>query len=215
MGAESAPPHSRLCLNALAPHTLDVMRELETTTSEDIANMIIDKLTRTTPSRSSQKTIRHRIYDVINVLSAAGVVDKVGKQIVWHGGRQAPNARPNAAPRATGDDDARIAAKERMLRDKVSLLTLYKALIKRNFAHEPTADVLGLPVILLGIKDAAQITFTQSLNRCELEVRSTGGLVFMAPSEILQKINLERKTVKGILDLSPELARYGTQLLQD
>jgi hypothetical protein len=215
MAAESAPSQSRLCLKALAPHTLDVMRELGTTTSEDIANVIIDKLTRTTPNLSGQETIRRRIYDVINVLSAAGVVDKVGKQIVWHGGRRAPNARPNAAPRATGDDDARIAAKERMLRDKVSLLTLYKALIKRNFAHEPAADVLGLPVILLGIKDADKTTFTQSLNRCELEVRSTGGLVFMAPSEILQKINLERKTVKGILDLSPELARYGTQLLQD
>jgi hypothetical protein len=189
------------------------MRDLGTTTSEDIANVIIERLTRAMPRLSGQETIRRRIYDVINVLSAAGIVDKVGKQIVWHG--RPPPTRADSAPTADVNDDARVAAKERVLRDKVALLTLYKALIKRNFAQEPAAGALALPAVLIGIRDADKTTFTQSLNRCELEVRSTGGLVFLAPSEILQRIRLERTAVKGILDLSPELARFGSQLLQE
>jgi hypothetical protein len=211
MAAEPIPSSARLCLKDLAPHTLEVMRELESTTSEDIATLTIDKLLRSNPNLTSQDTIRRRIYDVINVLSAAGVIDKVGKQIIWHGGR-----RPvlhSAAPKAA--DESGIAVKEKALRDKVSLLTLYKALIKRNFSREPGPDALPLPVILIGIRDKTQATFTQALNRCDLEIRSHKDLIFMAPSDILRNIRIPPQSIRGILTLSPDFARYGTHLLDE
>jgi hypothetical protein len=210
MAAEPVPS-ARLCLKDLAPHTLEVMRELESTTSEDIATLTIDKLLRSNPNLTGQDTIRRRIYDVINVLSAAGVIDKVGKQIIWHGGRQ-PVVTP-AAPKVA--DESGIAAKEQVLRDKVSLLTLYKALIKRNFTREPGPDALPLPVILIGIRDKNQATFTQAINRCDLEIRSKKDLLFMAPSDILRNIRIPAQSIRGILALCPDFARYGLHLLEE
>jgi hypothetical protein len=205
--AEAPPGHSRLCLKAIAPTTLDVMLELGTTTSEDIATMIINSYMRANPNLSGQETIHRRVYDVINVLSAAGVIDKVGKQVVWRGGRP-------AAP-GSGACEERIRTKEQMLSDKVKLLTLYKVLIKRNFVRDPAPDTMTLPVILIGIRNPGRTTFTQSLNRCELEIKSDRTMLFLAPSDILRKIALPKQSIEGILTLSPDLLRYGAQLLQD
>jgi hypothetical protein len=74
--------HTRLCLKMLTPRISEVMRDLVTTTSEDIASTIITKYFRLNPNVTGQDPICRRIYDVINVLSAAGVIDKVGKQVV-------------------------------------------------------------------------------------------------------------------------------------
>jgi hypothetical protein len=214
MAAGPGSSQSRLCLKALAPHTVEVMRELGTTTSEDIATMIITKLLRTNPNLSGQETIRRRIYDVINVLSAACVIDKVGKQIIWRGGRRS-SAPSTAATTTAEEDESRILSKEKVLRDKVTLLTRYKALIRRNFVRTPSSDAVRLPVILIGIRDTNRTTFTQSLNRCELEIRSSADLSFLEPSDILAKIGLPRDSMRSILELSLDIARFGSQLFLD
>jgi hypothetical protein len=210
MAATTAASASRLCLKALAPHTFEVMRELGTGTSEDIATLILNRLMGTNPALSGQETVRRRIYDVINVLSAAGVIDKVGKQIIWRGSQ-----RP-FIPLPTGSiADVRISSKEALLRDKVALLALHKALLKRNFVRQPGPDAVSLPVILIGIKDPSKTTFTQSLNRTDLEIKSTRDLVFLSPSDILFRAAVSRESARSILALSPELARYGQRLLDE
>jgi hypothetical protein len=211
---DPASEHGRLCLKTIAPHTLEVMRDLGTSTSEDIATIMINNYKRTNPNLSGQDTIRRRIYDVINVLSASGIIDKVGKQIVWRGGRRTVVAPPRAA---LGSDacEERVRMKEQMLSDKVKLLTLYKVLIKRNFVRERPSDAMILPVILLGIKDPGKATFTQSVNPCELEIKSGQGMHFFAPGDILRKISLSKQSIERILALSPELLRYGISLLRE
>jgi hypothetical protein len=204
----------KLCLKTIAPHTLEVMRDLGTSTSEDIATMIINTLMRNNPNLSGQETIRRRIYDVINVLSAAGVIDKVGKQVVWRGTRRSIPAavRPAAPADSIGE---RVRMKEQLLCDKVRLLTLYKVLIQRNFPRDPSPNPLALPLILIGVRDRSRTTFTQSLNRCELEIKSHQSLLFLAPSEILSKISLSKRNVQAILMMSPELLRYASELLKE
>jgi hypothetical protein len=211
MAGEPKNPHDRLCLKAMAPLTLDVMREFGTSTSEDIATIIINKLLRTNPNLTCQETIRRRIYDIINVLSAAGLVDKVGKQVVWHPARR-PIAPPAADAPSEASQDA-LRAKERLLCDKIRMLTLYKVLIKRNFVREPAPTAFPLPVIFLGVRDAGRTTFTQSLNRCELEIKCQRDALFLAPCDILQKVGLPRESVEGILALSPDLVRFASLVL--
>jgi hypothetical protein len=189
------------------------MRDLGTTTSEDIANIIIEKTMRSDPNIRIQDTIRRRIYDVINVLSAAGVIDKVGKQLVWQGRHQ-----PQRSGVFTGDmvnnDETRIGGKEKLLREKIGLLTRYKALLRRNFSRPPKADAISLPVILIGITEPTQASLTQPLDRCELDIRSKNPLSFLSPAEILQRIDLPKDSIREILSASPDYMRYGSHLLQ-
>jgi hypothetical protein len=80
----------------------------------------------------------------------------------------------------------------------------------RNFLRP-----LALPVILVGIRNADRTNFTQSLNRCEPKIRSRGEITFLGMSDIMVRINISKKSVKSILELSPDKFRYGTQLLYD
>ena len=124
---------NKICLKALAPHTMELIRDLKSTTSEDIATCIIEKLTFQHPGLKGQDTIKRRIYDVINVLSAAGVIDKVGKQIIYQGTSPFFKSIPVNSSVLSENDINRIKNKEKLLESKIALLTLFKALIQRNF----------------------------------------------------------------------------------
>ena len=212
MSSADSQGQNRLCLKSLAPRTLEVMRELGSTTSEDLATVIIQRLMRTQPNLTGQETIRRRIYDVINVLSAARVIDKVGKRLMWHG---CPAPSAPAANYGTPEDDSRVLAKEKMLRDKVTLLTLYKALLNRNFMRGAAPpDAVSLPAIIVGIREPEKAAVTQPMDGCELEIRADNrNLSFLAPSDILQRLKFSQEFIRNILACSPELARFGTQLL--
>lgn len=203
---------NRLCLKSLAPRTLEVMRELGSTTSEDLATVIINQLMRTQPNLTGQETVRRRIYDVINVLSAARVIDKVGKRLMWHG---YPTPTPAPVSYGTPEDDSRVRAKEDLLRDKVTVLTLYKALLNRNFKRGVTPPgAISLPAIIIGIKEPDKAAVTQPMDGYELEIRANNrNLTFLAPSHILQRLNLPHDFIRNLLVCSPELARFGTQML--
>jgi hypothetical protein len=213
MFEELKPSQDRLCLKMIAPLTLDVTRDLGTTTCEDIATMIINKFMQTNPRLTGQETIRRRVYDAINVLSAAGVIQKSGKQVSSLPTRvplRAPPSEPTSHIR-----DERVRAKEQLLCDKVRLLILYKVLITRNFVRDPSPNPIPMPVILLGIGNPGHASFTQSLNRRELEIRSSRNMTFMAPSDIMQRIGLSRETIERFLALSPDFTRFGHLLLRD
>ena len=90
----------KICLKAIAPRLMDLMREIGTATSESLATMLINKIVYENPNLNAQDTIKRRIYDVINVLSAAGIIEKVGKKITWRGikGYGSLFAQPSAVP---------------------------------------------------------------------------------------------------------------------
>jgi hypothetical protein len=190
------------------------MRDLGSATSEDIATIVINRLMASNPTLSGHDTIRRRIYDVINVLSAAGLIDKVGKQIVWRGSRQTILAAARPQP-ALGDAKSRASGKEMLLQNKVALLTLYKTLLKRNFERDPPPDAIALPVIFIAVKDHTKTTFKQSLTRGDLEIRSTRNLKFMAPGEVMMRLALSKATARTILEMSPELVPYGQLLFPE
>jgi hypothetical protein len=86
--------------------------------------------------------------------------------------------------------------------------------MKRNFVRDPPADIIGLPAIMIGIKDTERTTFTQSLNHCELHIRSSKSLQFWGPHDILKKVNLSQ-CVRDILLRSGDLSRYGQEMLEE
>ena len=75
----------KVCLKAIAPRLMEIMREMGTTNSENLAAILINKLVIENQNANSQDTVKRRIYDVINVLTAAGIIEKVGKKLTWRG----------------------------------------------------------------------------------------------------------------------------------
>ena len=203
---------NKICLKALAPHTMELIRDLKSTTSEDIATCIIEKLTFQHPGLKD--TIKRRIYDVINVLSAAGVIDKVGKQIIYQGTSPFFKSIPVNSSVLSENDINRIKNKEKLLESKIALLTLFKALIQRNFKIPEPENRIKLPAILVGVKEPSSTILKHPLVRTEVEFTSKEPMVFLAPSDVLMKINLPKESIKAFLDASPDYARYAQSLLQ-
>lgn len=216
---------SKITLKELSPRTFEIIRELKKSTSEDIATILINRFMGNDPKLKGQETIRRRIYDVINVLSAAKLIDKVGKQIIWNGNypymvniRQSQNNSNNMLEREVQDqtnDENKIKMKEKTLSEKIRLLTYYKILIKRNFHKTPSPNAIFLPAIIIGVKDSNQTELKQPFNHSELEIRSKMPLIFLSPSDILQRIQFTQTEIMSFLKLSPELYHYGAKLLVD
>jgi hypothetical protein len=213
MAADNSAAQGRLCLKSLARQTLDVMRELGTATSDDLATVTVRRLKLSGGGSSGDETIRRRIYDVINVLSAAGVIDKVGKQLVWHGSR--PTLPPlTREGLGVSPSDSRILSKERDLREKMTLLVLYKALVQRNFLRHAVPDgAIYLPAMIIAIKGSGKDLLTQFSNQLELEIKSSPKITFFSPKDILPKIGLPLDSIKQLLALAPKcLSQYAGHL---
>lgn len=205
---------NKICLKALAPHVMELIRDLKSTTSEDIATCIIEKLTIQNPGLKGQDTIKRRIYDVINVLSAAGIIDKVGKQIIYQGTSPFFKTIPANSSVLSESDIQRIKAKEKLLQSKIALFTLFKVLIQRNFNVPEPENRIKLPAILVGVKEPSSTILKHPLVRTEVEFTSKEPMVFLAPSEVLTKINLPKESIKAFLEASPDYARYAQSLIQ-
>ena len=213
--ADSKKQKNRICLKALAPKTMELIHELKTTTSENIANLIIGNLTFQHPGLKGQETIRRRIYDVINVLSAAGVIDKVGKQIIYQGTSRFCKSSSTNQTSLSEDDVQRIKDKEKNLEDKITLLILYKTLIQRNFQAVEPNDRIHFPAIIVGIKDPSNTILKHPMLRTELEFITKEPMMFLAPSDILRRIDLPKESIKDFLDASPDYARFAQRLLTE
>ena len=75
----------KICLRSIAPKLMGLMREIKQTSSESLATMLIQRLFIENQNMNAHDTVKRRIYDVINVLSAAGIIEKDGKKLIWHG----------------------------------------------------------------------------------------------------------------------------------
>lgn len=215
---KKSPNSAKICLKGLAPRTMEVLRELGTTSSEDTATIIINKLMATNPELTGQDTIRRRIYDVINVLSASGIIDKVGKQITWHGYKPIIERRL-ANPEGSNPLEKRIAAKEAKLRDNIHYLILYKVLISRNLKLEKPENAINgtHQVIFFGLdKNPELSTIKHPFDNKTLEIKSKAKLMVKSPLDLLRIIGKENKNlVSRLINTSPELSIYGSDLLND
>jgi len=196
----------RICLKEISSHLCSLMREIKKSTCENIASMLISQMTVINTNLTGQETIRRRIYDVINVLSAAGIIDKSGKQLVWNGFGSLSTNHPPAAKKNQEDHDFGI--KEHKICQKVHTLTIYKALIHRNMVtHKPIGSV-HFPLILIGISKSSDTRINHISGCSHLEITSDRPRFFYSPFDILMRLPLDSAIIKKLIEASPELEKF-------
>ena len=217
---------SRLSLKVLAPETARIVREYGTATTEEIATVVITKFQGSIDNSktTTQDTIRRRIYDVINVLAASGLIEKVGKKITWNSTTPYLQALPSGDSSlnqiTTNEDkiiESRIKEKEAQLRAKICLLTLYKALTERNFPKSASEKDISLPTILICLENSNDIAFSPSdPDNKRIEIRATKQIKLQSPLEILKNINFDKNVIAKLLQAQPaDFSQYATDLLSE
>lgn len=200
----------KVCLKAIAPRLLDLMREIKSTTSENLATLLINQLALENPNGFSQETVRRRIYDVINVLSATGIIDKDGKKLSWGGAK-------TASPAPTGDPQRpnipmNLLIKERKLYKNLAVLAKYKAIVSRNFPQIKPEGALPLNIILFGTN--LKLETSREGESVKLQI-PTKPLLYWSPSDLIIKADIPTEDIQRILEINPIFKKYTKNVIEE
>ncbi|EAY20676.1 hypothetical protein TVAG_163720 [Trichomonas vaginalis G3] len=200
----------KICLKAIAPRLLELMRSMKSTTSETIATMLINLLAVEAAGSFSQETVRRRIYDVINVLSATGVIEKDGKKLTWRGLNN-PNA-PSQDP--SQNVPPSLLMKERNLHDKLRLLAAYKALIRKNFPQVRPSNGLPARVIIFGTTCREIQASKEEDHEIKIEMAHKPSCYF-SPADIIARIPFSYEEIQSVFEANAYFKKYAKEVLAE
>jgi hypothetical protein len=189
-----------LCLGRMAPIVFTVLKEHSGLSSQAVADSVIRELGQEIVDGLSDRTLRRRIYDVLNVFLAAGIAVKEGKALIWKdiGLRRSPSSRPEVLRAAI-----RMRAIE--LADKVQIYTSWRLIIERN-KREGRRD-LTVPVaqtLLVGFRVCSG-DYNHDFNRRRIEVLGKTPPLIYSPLEVITKLGFTREQRKAVLLATPQL----------
>lgn len=195
------------CLNNLATPIYKIITKKVTTTYQEVADIFVATLDKDTLEESKDKTLRRRVYDVINVLIAADLLEKNNKQI--HLTNRTPIVKPQEviAPPNPGREEA-LRKKQLELAEKIKMLIYYKYLIERNRLHMRPQVNIQFPSIVIGYRDISRGTIFRSLDGHELKIKSVAPPLFFSPIDIFRRLKISKEEFARQLRQFPMFAPY-------
>jgi hypothetical protein len=67
----------------MASHVLSVLKSRETLTFQAFADAVLETIGDEPMEGNNERTLRRRVYDVLNVFIAARIIERNGKNIAW------------------------------------------------------------------------------------------------------------------------------------
>lgn len=178
-----SPFQERFGMKNISPVVLSVIARAKSAQQEEVVREVLEQLS-STMKMESLETLKKRIYDSIQILSAAELILKVGKTLVYKG-RPLKLPDPSSIDRET---EERIAEKKTRLLKKIKILTRYEAIIAVNTQKTKDDSSISLPFIIIGIRDQ-DAKIIQTIDRKCLTFESNSVANFLSPMEVLESMN--------------------------
>ena len=131
---------------------------------QNVAQRLIDELIDNEgPERvKEEKNVRRRVYDAINVLIAAGVLERNGKNVSWKENWE--NVENDSRKSELEKRRRRIEEKKIGLQNFINKLLAIKFLIHRNKKNITLKPAVRFPFIILSTLDAPKNTMSIKVN---------------------------------------------------
>ena len=151
-------------LKSLTARIVEILTDYSTISHKKIAEILSDEIYVTGESerRKEERRIKRRVYDVVNILAAVGVVRKTDKEV-------SVISRDNAYFDVTGlekkltEKQANVCEKRDQLRTMARNLVSIYALIDRNRKSVCNrSETLPFPILLLATRDSSENSVTHS-----------------------------------------------------
>jgi hypothetical protein len=188
LGTRTPKPMS---LTNLAPKVLQHLQLSRATTFPAAADYVFREIHA---DQSDERTIRRRVYDILNVFLACDFIEKSKSSI------QLKNSRlPNVTPDPRQES---IDAKKRELAGKLRMLVIYQCIINRNrHVHRPPGSI-HLNAIFVGFPPSESGTASRSLDGRSLEVASDAVPIYFSPMDVMDKLSFSleerNQAIRGI-----------------
>jgi hypothetical protein len=186
----------------LSSLVLSILRETETIPFEDVADRLLSQIPGG-PEPPDHRTLRRRVYDVLNVFCATGIVAKDNKILRYQprGCVLAPLDPQNPVQQAK----ERLLVKEAVLAEKGRLMILYKLLIRENCQRKRPSTAVQLPSLFAGFRDVGNGEVKRSLDCSRLEVVATSPPKFFSPMNVLGELRFAIDSQIACLREMPEM----------
>ena len=173
-----------LSLTNMATSVFSILEQRESTSFSEVADLIVDSIGQNADFDSSneQRTLRRRVYDVLNVFFAAGFVVKENKTIKFVQSAKRRNTEVLVQARE------RLQLKKKVLADKLRLLIFHKLVIARNAQRARPLDAVQLPCIFVGFTDIGNGEITKTLNGLQLQIVAESPPLFFSPMNVFETL---------------------------
>ena len=217
--AEMETPRSSRGLKHLTSRVKHFLNKRMPTSYKDVAMSLIDDLIDTAgPERiKEEKNVRRRVYDAINVLIAAGVLEKDGKNVSW---KEEWDSVEIEEKRAQLDEQRKIVEdKKKQLRDVLHKYLAIKHLVHRNSASQETTTAIHFPFIVVSTADSPsnsvifmQMSITVNSNSTALHMKFAKPITLFGDMDVLLELNMHRIPLPKLTHYLPhrDLLKYCT-----
>ena len=196
---EFATPRSSRGLKQLSIKVKELVSKNNITSYKEVADELINSVPDEGERRRDEKNIHRRVYDALNVLDAAGVIAKQGKQVTWVG-----HCSPVLMASGSCEEmRLRVERKRAMLREKSEMVHSLLGLIERN-RRKPQRDRLGFPFIVVATRGSPynQVSIVASGGQCKLRAKMKWDFQLLSDVDLLKQLKHLRPA-----PLSAELSR--------
>ena len=190
-----------LCLIKMASMILSIVRAKETTTFSEVADDIINSLGVEVADANNERTLRRRVYDVLNVFVAAGFIAKDNKKIMY---THPPELETCVIP--TPDMFDKVQAKKTALADKVKMFILWRLLIERNKGREKPSGAVPIDkTLFVGFRNYDQGKYRRLFDGRQLEIKAESPPLFFSPMNVVEALAFPREEQCRLLCAHEEL----------
>ncbi|OHT08916.1 hypothetical protein TRFO_22424 [Tritrichomonas foetus] len=163
--------------------------------------MIITEISQAYGDMSGDKTTRRRVYDVLNVFLASGIITKENKTIKYN-----PPPIPEASKKVSEQDQELLSVnsqKRQQILNKIRLYLTYRSLLERNRGIVKPESAVNLPVILVGFNTAINEVSKSNDNEHTLEIRAAENPTFFSPNDVFKTMVFPEEFQKEVLREMP------------
>lgn len=177
-------------LKSLTSQVQSIIREQEFLTFEQIIDcLLLDS--------SEERNTKRRVYDCLNVMEAAGAIQKSGKRFFWNDGGCAARKK------------SFLQQKRRVLRRRVQECVAVKNLVFRN-QYQQCVDVLKLPFVAVCMDGSTQnrVVIERSPSGRSATFKFTSKISLKNEYDVLLSLGFGRDNSQELEQISEKLHEY-------
>ncbi|KAK8893231.1 hypothetical protein M9Y10_021648 [Tritrichomonas musculus] len=195
-----------MCLSRVASLVYSILEQKKKTTFAEVADSIVNLVTdQNTDVANDQRTMRRRVYDVLNVLCAAHFISKEQKIITYNPEVNIANANIDNGSSNLREAEERLEQKERTLMQRVTLLLFFKLLFNRNKQMIRPPNTVQLPAIFVGFSDLGNGQIHRSLDGKRLEIVAQSTPQFFSHNDLYRTLRFPIEQQINCLRQMPQI----------
>jgi hypothetical protein len=181
---------------------LTIMKTQPLSTFQEVADEVVREVGSEIGDSENERTLRRRVYDVLNVFVAAGLVEKDGKTVRYRG-----SAVCESCGSSVNSLRQKVHNLEIDLQSKVRVLIGWELMVFRNrvSCESPSLKVPVKETFFFGFRESSVEYYDQALDGRKITIHCHSSPGLFSPLEVIDKVGFNEEDRFRILEQHEEL----------